>query len=103
MTSAASGNLETFSQYILKLGHLYMPVSSNMPLNCSILALANSKATMGSFALSSCCEEIGARAVTKVYLMTYSNANTEVYDREKFSTLITKVFEEVCRDATVVQ
>ena len=28
---------------------------------------------------------------------------TEIYDQDKFSTLVTKVFEDVCKDVTVVQ
>ena len=58
---------------------------------------------MGDSFVSSSCEEIGTRAVKKVYLITYSNANTEIYDRDKFSTLVTKVFENVCNHVTVVQ
>jgi len=58
---------------------------------------------MGDSIVSSCCEEIGTRALRKVYLITYSNDNTEIYDRDKLSTLVTKVFEDVCKDVTVVQ
>jgi len=58
---------------------------------------------MGDSIVSSCCEEIGTRALRKVYLITYSNDNTEIYDRDKLSTLVTKVFEDVCKDVTPVQ
>ena len=40
-------------------------------------------------------QKIGGRDVRKVYLITYSSANTEVYDREKFSDMIVKCFEAV--------
>ena len=39
--------------------------------------------------------KIGSKDVSKVYLITYSSANTDVYDREKFSDMIVKCFEVV--------
>ena len=39
--------------------------------------------------------KIGGKDVSKVYLITYSSANTDVYDREKFSDMIVKCFEVV--------
>ena len=58
---------------------------------------------MGDSVVNSCSEEIGARAVRKVYLITYSNANTNLYDREKFSTIVTEAFEAVTRGGLVNQ
>ena len=48
---------------------------------------------MGDSVCNTNCEEIGARAVRKVYLITYSNANTDLYDGEKFSTIVMRVLQ----------
>ena len=53
--------------------------------------------------LSNPSEAIGPRDVRKAYLITYSNANTELYDREKFATIITTAFEACIRGSTVTQ
>ena len=58
---------------------------------------------MGDSVVNTCCEEIGARAVRKVYLITYSNANTNSCDREKFSTVVIEAFEAVNRAGSVNQ
>ena len=58
---------------------------------------------MGESAATSCCEEIGARAVRRVYLITYTNANTELYNREKFCTTVIEAFKAVTRGGSVKQ
>ena len=58
---------------------------------------------MGESVATSCCKEIGTRAVRKVYLLTYSNANIELYDREKFCTIVIEAFETVTRGGSVNQ
>ena len=55
------------------------------------------KVEMEGSTLSNPSEAIGPRDVRKAYLITYSNANTELYDREKFATIITTAFEACIR------
>ena len=58
---------------------------------------------MGDSVVNICCEEIGARAVRKVYLITYSNANTYLYDREKFPLLSLEQLKIITRGGSVNQ
>ena len=56
---------------------------------------------MGDSVVNIYFEETGARAVRKVYLITYNNVNTYLYDREKFSTIVIEAFEAVTRGDSI--
>ena len=58
---------------------------------------------MGESVCNTDCKQIGGRAVRKVYVITYSNANTDLYDREKFSTIVIEGFAAVTQGGLVNQ
>ena len=48
-------------------------------------------------------EILPTSVLRKVYLITYSNANIELFDREKFSAIITESFRVAATKVSVIQ